>query len=224
MGLAKANEAIIEASHVTKLYPILDTSALERRGCPLPIAAAAFLKAGATILQIRQKGHWSRDFFAGAQAVAELCSQRQAQLMVNDRADFAMLLNAGLHLGQDDLPPAMARGLVGAKATLGFSTHNAEQLAATANHPIDYVALGPIFATASKDQPDPEVGLTKLRAWRRLAPQLPLVAIGGITRANALSVLDAGADSLAIIGDLLPEECSALALSRRLEEWLRLLN
>jgi thiamine-phosphate pyrophosphorylase len=113
---------------------------------------------------------------------------------------------------------------MGAVAMLGFSTHNAEQLAAGVNEPVDYLALGPIFATASKEQPDPEVGLVKLREWRRLAPRHPLVAIGGITRGNALAVLEAGADSVAVIGDLLPEECSELSLGRRFEEWLRLVS
>jgi thiamine-phosphate pyrophosphorylase len=184
----------------------------------------AFLSGGATILQIRHKGHWSRDFFNEAQVVAEMCGRHGAQLIVNDRADFAILLNAGLHVGQDDLSSVLARRLIGAECVLGSSTHSAEQLSAVALEPVNYAALGPIFSTLSKEQPDPEVGLENLRAWRPLAAQLPLVAIGGITRANALSVIEAGADSLAVIGDLLPEDCSELGLSRRFEEWVRLLN
>jgi len=209
---------------VNRVYPILDTAALARWGCPLGTAAAAFLSAGADILQIRHKGHWSREFFREAEGVAELCEHAGALLIVNDRADFAMLLHAGLHVGQDDLPPVAARRLIGNERMLGFSTHNAEQLEAAVREPVSYVALGPIFLTPSKDQPDPEVGLARLRLWRGLAPQHPLVAIGGITRANALSVLDAGADSVAVIGDLLPEECTELNLARRFEEWLRLVG
>jgi thiamine-phosphate pyrophosphorylase len=208
---------------VNKLYPILDTAALERRGCSLVLATGAFLGAGAKILQIRHKGHWSRSFFEEAQVVAELCAKHAAQLIVNDRADFALVLKAGLHLGQDDLWPAVARRLIGPGAILGFSTHNSTELIAASKEPVDYLALGPIFTTSNKEQPDPEVGLSKLREWRRLSP-FPLVAIGGITRANAMSVLEAGADSLAVIGDLLPADCNELVLSRRFEEWLKLLS
>jgi thiamine-phosphate pyrophosphorylase len=208
----------------SKLYPILDTAALSRRGCKILIAASALLKAGAKLLQIRHKGHWSRDFFHEAEAVAELCEQEGARLIINDRADFALLLNAGLHVGQDDLPPAAARGLIGTGRMLGFSTHNEEQLSAAAAEPVDYVALGPMFSTANKDQPAPEVGLQNLRRWRELDLRHPLVAIGGITRLNAQEVLDAGADSLAVIGDLLPDTCTELTLSRRFEEWQQLVS
>jgi thiamine-phosphate pyrophosphorylase len=204
---------------VNKLYPILDTAALERRGFSLCTAAQVFAQAG--ILQIRHKGHWSREFFREAEAVAEICARTEAQLIVNDRADFALLLNAGLHVGQDDLPPAGARRLIGPKRTLGFSTHNTEQLAAAEREPVDYLAIGPIFSTSSKERPDPSVGLHGLRS---LASPRPLVAIGGITRTNALAVLEAGADSVAVIGDLLPDECSEVALGRRFEEWMRLLS
>ncbi len=188
------------------------------------MAAGALLSAGATLLQIRHKAHWTPEFFREAETVAGMCIRGNAKLVVNDRADFAMLLGAGLHVGQEDLPPAAARGLLGRERILGFSTHNAEQLQAAVHEPIDYVALGPIFLTSSKDQPDPQVSLEKLRQWRSLASQQALVAIGGITRLNALQVLDAGADSLAVIGDLLPEICAELTLSRRFEEWQRLLN
>jgi len=208
---------------LTKLYPILDTAALAQRHCSLTIAASALLSAGASLLQIRHKQHWSRDTFAEAQVIAELCRKHGAQLIVNDRADFALLLDAGLHVGQEDLPPADARRLIGTERLLGFSTHNAEQLVAAANEPVNYVALGPIFNTSNKENPDPEVGLANLSAWRSLVPQ-PLVAIGGITRANALAVLDAGADSLAVIGDLLPAICTDSTLRERYESWQRLLN
>lgn len=207
-----------------KVYPILDASALERRGCGLRLAAGALVGAGAKILQIRHKGFWSRDFFREAEQVAEVCSRAGTQLVVNDRADFAMLLNAGLHVGQDDLPPSMARELIGAQRLLGFSTHNAEQLSLAIGEPVDYLALGPIFSTSSKEGADPEVGLENLRMWRGIGARFPLVAIGGITRENALSVIEAGADSVAVIGDLLPEECTELGLSKRFEDWLRVVS
>jgi thiamine-phosphate pyrophosphorylase len=209
---------------VTRLYPILDATALGLRNIPMPTAARAFLEAGAGILQIRNKDHWTRMFYEEARVVAGLCSQYGSQLIVNDRADFALLLGAGLHVGQDDLPPSAARDLIGETQVLGFSTHHSDQLAAAAEQPVSYVALGPIFSTYSKDRPDPEVGLDNLRNWRKLAAKLPLVAIGGITRKNALSVLDAGADSVAVIGDLLPADATEISLSRRFEEWLRLIS
>jgi thiamine-phosphate pyrophosphorylase len=208
---------------LTKLYPILDTSALEQRNCSLGMAAKAMLDSGAKLLQIRHKAFWSRDTYSLAESVADQCRQHGVTLVINDRADFAMLLGSGLHVGQDDLPPSDARRLIGPSSTLGLSTHNAEQLADAAAEPADYVALGPIFGTANKDNPDPVVGLDQLAAWRTLVPQ-PLVAIGGITRHNAKAVLAAGADSVAVIGDLLPEPCNEFTLRERMEEWQRLLN
>jgi thiamine-phosphate pyrophosphorylase len=187
-------------------------------------AARAFLSVGAQMIQIRQKGHWSREFYHEAEEVASLCAQYSAQLIVNDRADFALLLDAGLHVGQDDLPASLARGLIGNSRVLGFSTHNVDQLIDATNEPIDYVALGPIFATQSKERADPPVGLDNLYTWRGFAPKHPLVAIGGITRANAQRVLDAGADYVAVIGDLLPDLCTPLTLSRRFEQWLQLVS
>ncbi len=179
------------------------------------------LASGARLLQIRNKEHWAREVFDEARCVAELCAKHGAELIVNDRADFAMLLGAGLHVGQDDLAPADARGLIGTGRTLGFSTHHLEQLRAGAKEPVDYVALGPIFGTSNKENPDPVVGLEKLAEWRGLTSK-PLVAIGGITRESARAVLDAGADSLAVIGDLLPETCDAVSIARRFEEWMRI--
>lgn len=221
------------------MYPILDAESLAIRGIALETAAAAFLEGGASLLQIRQKGHWTRDFFASAQQVARLCREAGADLIVNDRADFALLLDAGLHLGQDDLAPRDARKLMGSAPIIGFSSHNATQLAAAGGEPVDYVALGPVFSTTSKRNPDPVVGTRELRRCRPLVSQ-PLVAIGGITRENALEVLQAGADSIAVIGGLLPEVstfASTLAptlaptlvttaqfLRQRMEEWQQLVK
>jgi thiamine-phosphate pyrophosphorylase len=127
------------------------------------------------------------------------------------------LMGAWLHLGQDDLPPAAARRVVGPATTVGFSTHNETQLRAACGEPVDYLALGPIFGTVTKENPDPTVGLAELRRLRPLLSR-PLVAIGGISRANARQVLDAGADSVAVIADLFPEDNSIRA---RAEEWIR---
>jgi thiamine-phosphate pyrophosphorylase len=203
-----------------RVYPILDTAALEKCGCGMLPAARAMLEGGAGILQIRHKAHWSRVIFAEAEEIVGLCRAHGAIPVVNDRADIAMLLDTGLHVGQDDMPAADARRLIGKDRWLGLSTHNAEQLAAAVKQPVDYIAIGPLFATASKRDPDPVVGVEKFRAWRGMAA-VPVVAIGGITRDNAREAWDAGADSVAVIGDLLPEICNDQNLRERTEEWHR---
>lgn len=205
-----------------RLYPILDSESLARRGMTLETAAAAFLEGGAGILQIRHKEHWSRGVFASVREIAKMCREAGAQCFINDRADIALLLDAGLHVGQDDLPPRDARKLMGPDAVIGFSSHNAAQLSAAGGEPVNYVALGPIFATASKRNPDPVVGLDELRRCRALVEK-PLVAIGGITQANAAEAIRAGADSVAVIAGLLPESATARFLRERVEEWRRIL-
>ena len=189
-------------------YPILDADRI-----PAIPAAEALLGAGARILQFRHKSFFSRSAFQDASRIAELCRSAGALFVVNDRADIAMLLNAGLHLGQDDLSPADARRILPAGTIIGFSTHNEDQLRAADLEPVDYLAIGPIFATGSKQNPDPVVGLDRLRALRTLTSK-PLVAIGGITRQLAPQVFEAGADSVAILGDLLPD------VRARAEEWI----
>jgi thiamine-phosphate pyrophosphorylase len=201
-----------------RVYPILDTESLAQRGIGPETAAAAFLEGGAGILQIRHKSHWDRATFASAQAVAKLCREAGATCIVNDRADIAMLLDAGLHVGQDDLTPRDARKLLGAVPVIGFSSHNARQLVEAGGEPVDYVAFGPIFPTASKRNADPVTGIAELRQSRALIEK-PLVAIGGITLANALEVLQAGADSVAVIAGLLPESPTAQHLRERMEQW-----
>jgi len=202
------------------IYPILDSESLERRGLSVTAAAASLLEGGAGILQIRHKAHWTRAFFEAASIVARLCREAGADLVVNDRADFAMLLDAGLHLGQDDLTPRDARRIAGFERIIGYSSHNPAQLAAAGGEPVDYIALGPIFATGSKQNPDPVVGVEEVRRSRALIEK-PLVAIGGITLENAAEVLRAGADSVAVIAGLFPENPTAQSLRMRMEEWVR---
>lgn len=206
-----------------RVYPILDTEALAARAIAPETAAAAWLEGGAGVLQFRHKGHWSREIFDAAKTVARLCREAGAELIVNDRADFALLLEAGLHVGQDDLPPREARGLIGGGVTLGFSSHNQRQLCEAGGEPVDYIALGPVFATASKRNPDPALGVEQVR-WCRPLLKKPLVVIGGITLANALEVLRAGADSVAVIAGLIPELPSAQSLRKRMEEWQQLVK
>jgi thiamine-phosphate pyrophosphorylase len=196
-------------------YPILDADLLNLRGIAVVAAAEALLEAGARILQFRHKSFLSRKAFEEASRISELCRSGGVLFVVNDRADVAMLLNAGLHLGQDDLAPADARKILPAPNIIGFSTHNEQQLRAGDTEPVDYLAIGPIFATGSKLNPDPVVGVDRLRNLRLLT-QKPLVAIGGITRELARQVFDAGADSVAIIGDLY----SAPSLRERAKEWI----
>ena len=205
------------------MYPILDTGVLARRSCDAITAAEAMLAGGARILQFRHKGHYSRQVFGEAEKVEELCRRAGALFVIDDRADIAILLDAGLHVGQDDLPPQDARRLVGPGRLLGFSTHNEAQLRAAAAEPADYIAVGPIFGTTSKEKPDPVVGVEELRRLRALETR-PLVAIGGTTRENALAVLEAGADSVAVIGDLLPAECDFESMRERMEQWQKLVK
>lgn len=204
-----------------RVYPILDTQALRARGCGPDTAARAWLDGGARIIQFRHKSQWTQSVFEQAECVAALCRERGAAFVINDRADMAMLLAAGLHVGQEDLAPSDARRLLGENAFLGYSTHNSSQLDTAADEPVDYVALGPIFETTSKGNPDPVVGLDGLRNCREHSRR-PLVAIGGITRATARAVWEAGADSIAVISDLAPEDVTGANLRRRMEEWQQL--
>jgi thiamine-phosphate pyrophosphorylase len=206
-----------------RVYPILDTESLSAREIPVEKAAAAFLEGGAGILQMRHKAHWSRATFDAARAVARLCREAGALFIVNDRADLAMLLDAGVHVGQDDLAPRDVRKLIGPDPVLGYSSHNLDQLCAAGGEPVDYVAFGPVFGTASKQNPDPVVGVAEIRRCRPLLEK-PLVAIGGITLDNARSVIDAGADSLAVIAGLLPASPTAHSLRSRMEQWQQLLK
>jgi thiamine-phosphate pyrophosphorylase len=201
-----------------RVYPILDTATVNRLGLEPVSAASALLEGGARILQFRHKTFWSRQVFAQAQEIAALCRDAEAMFVVNDRADYANLLKAGLHLGQDDLLPVDARTVVGPDAIIGFSSHNAEQVRGAQAEPVDYVAFGPVFQTESKERPDPTVGPAMLRAVRALTSR-PLVAIGGITRENASICWSAGADSVAVIGDLFPIPCSGRTLRDRMVEW-----
>ena len=204
-----------------RFYPILDTVAARRSGVNVVTAAEALLDAGVRILQFRHKDFYSREVFAPMERISILCREAGVRFVVNDRADLAAVFGAALHVGQDDLPPDAARRVIGSEAILGFSTHNEVQLRAALAEPADYLALGPIFGTASKQNPDPSVGLDELRRLRPLS-RLPLAAIGGITRQNARDVLDAGADSVAVVGDLFPpgDRFDSQALRARAEEWI----
>ncbi|HSL54184.1 MAG TPA: thiamine phosphate synthase [Pyrinomonadaceae bacterium] len=157
-------------------------------------------QGGATLIQLREKHMPVRQFYEQA----KMAARRGVQLIINDRVDVALAVGAhGVHLGQDDMPPEAARKLLGSSAVIGYSTHNIEQAIAATKLPIDYLAIGPIFATTTKSDTAPVLGLDGLRTVRQAIRGFPLVAIGGITHANAREVIEAGADSVAVISALL---------------------
>jgi thiamine-phosphate pyrophosphorylase len=187
------------------LYPILDIDLLAARSLDVASLAAAWHSAGVTLVQYRNKQGSAREMLRDAARIREIFPLHGgAHLIFNDRADLALLAEFdGVHVGQGDVSAEDARRIVGATRWVGVSTNSAEQVMAADKTSCDYIAYGPIFPTASKINPDPTVGLAGLTAARGLTAK-PLVAIGGITRKNSRSVLDAGADSLAVISDLLP--------------------
>jgi len=183
-----------------RLYAILDQASFANADSMLA-CAEELLAGGVTLLQYRNKNGSARQMLDEARRLRQLLGDR-ARLFINDRADLAVASAcAGVHLGQDDLSPDAARRVIGPKLWLGVSTHNPEQLQAADATSADYLAIGPVFSTTSKDKPDPVVGLDSVRRARALTRK-PLVAIGGITRQNARSVIDAGADAVAVIADL----------------------
>jgi thiamine-phosphate pyrophosphorylase len=164
------------------------------------------LDGGANFIQIREKKASSREFFESVKTCLEITRKAGAKLIVNDRVDIALLIGAdGVHLGQHDLPPTEARKLLGDDAIIGFSTHTLEQVRAAKELPVDYIAFGPIFDTRTKTDHDPVVGLGMLRRVRDEIHNIPLAAIGGINLENLSAILEAGADSAAMISTLLAE-------------------
>jgi thiamine-phosphate pyrophosphorylase len=187
--------------HESPLYAILDTALRPEQS--LAAIAEALLRAGVDVIQYRHKGKFRRRNFEECQTLAALIHRAGGLFLVNDRADVAALCEAdGVHLGQGDLPPEKARRFLGAEKIIGYSTHTGEQVALADPLPVDYVAIGPVFPTRTKRNPDPVVGLSAI-AGARIRTEKPLVGIGGITLENAPSVLRAGADVVAVISDLL---------------------
>lgn len=191
-----------------KIYPITDT---KLSGISHVEQVQRLVAGGAEFIQLREKSLSAGAFYEQAVECVAIAHENGSRIIINDRADIALAAKAdGVHLGQDDLSPREARVLLGEKAIIGFSTHSIEQARRAAELPIDYVAIGPIFATATKENPEPIVGLDGLSAVRSIT-KLPVVAIGGISETNILSVFDTGADSAAIIGSIMsdPENISA---------------
>ena len=204
-----------------RFYPILDTSCFSGTEALLE-AAQQLLEAGARMLQYRNKSGDAARMLVEARELRQrllyLESGTHCTLIMNDRADLCLAADfEGVHVGQDDLLPESVRKIVGPDRWLGVSTHNAMQVIEAEKTSADYIAIGPVVGTVSKAKPDPVVGLDGLREARRLTRK-PLVAIGGITRANCRSVIDAGADSVAVISDLIPHPRKSAA------EFLRILG
>jgi len=199
-----------------RLYAILDAACF-RDAAGMFAAASELATAGVTLLQYRDKSGNARRMVQEARELRARLGEN-VKLIMNDRADLCLAAQYdGLHVGQDDLSPDSARSIIGPARWLGVSTHNPEQLAEADKISADYLAIGPVFATTSKTNPDPVVGLEGIGRARELTRK-PLVAIGGITRANARSVIEAGADAVAVISDLL------LDPGKSAEEFLRILR
>lgn len=203
-----------ERFHLPRIYPIIDAAQFSRGARPLEDLlhfAEELVKSGARLIQYRDKSHDVRRVLNWAHELRRVTSQN-VQLIINDRVDLCIAAQAdGVHLGQDDLTPTAARrifdavlqnGAPGHPLWIGVSTHNLTQLLEADKMPVDYIAIGPVFATRAKANPDPVVGLEGIRQ-ARAATSKPLVAIGGITRKNCREVTKAGADSVAVITDLL---------------------
>src|SRR5579871_6283253 len=199
-----------------RLYPIADSSCFASTA-QLVEFAEELARAGCSLLQYRNKSGSARMMLDQASELKKHLGS-SLRLIMNDRADLCLAADFdGVHVGQDDLSPESVRTIIGTDRWLGVSTHNPEQLKEADLTSADYLAIGPIFATTSKEKPDPVVGLDGVRRARALT-QKPLVAIGGITRANAASVIEAGADSLAVISDLLRDP------RKSAEEFFRILR
>lgn len=187
-------------SFPNKLYPITDTrlAVLSHADQVSQLSAG-----GARLIQLRAKELAARQFFEEAESALTIARHSGTKIIINDRVDIALALQAdGVHLGQSDLSPEAARRLLGPNAIIGFSTHSLEQARLAARLPVSYLAIGPIFATRTKSNPDPTVGLDGLRSVKDVTGDIPLVAIGGITCENAASVIAAGADAVAVISAL----------------------
>lgn len=202
-----------------RLYPITDA---HLTGLSHAEQVRRLHAGGASLIQLREKYASPHDFYEAAKVALRVARDLGVRLIINDRADIAFALKAdGVHLGQDDLPVEAARRLLGTDAIIGYSTHNFEQAVEAARAPLDYIAVGPIYQTKSKENPDPVMGLENLRRVREAINSIPLVAIGGITRLNAAQVLRAGADSVAVISDLFEEPAKIEQRTREFFDILR---
>jgi len=210
------NYQLRRAIELPRLYPILDSSQFSEKSA-LFATAEELAAGGVTLLQYRNKTGSARQILEDALELKRRLGNSIC-LIMNDRADLCLAAGYdGLHVGQDDLTPAGARRVIGPDRWLGVSTHNPEQWQEADATSADYIAVGPVFVTSSKERPDPMIGVEGVRQARQLTRKR-LVAIGGISRANALEVIRAGADSVAVISDLVREP------RKSAEEFFRILG
>lgn len=206
----------IQAFGSTHLYPITDQ---HLSGLSHEEQVVVLSSCGATIIQLREKIEPPLKFFEQAESAVRVARDLGAKIIINDRVDIALAVKAdGVHLGQEDLPPDAARRILGGDAVIGFSTHSLKQARLAAQMPVDYVAIGPIFSTTSKQSTNAPVGLVGLARVREALGAMPLVAIGGITSENIGTVIKAGADVVAVIGDIwVPARDSRARIERLLD-------
>jgi thiamine-phosphate pyrophosphorylase len=186
-----------------KIYPITDVrlSEISHAG-----QVKKLIDGGAEFIQLREKYLAPKDFYFEAERAFKIARDAKVKIIINDRVDFALALQAdGVHLGQDDLPPEKAREILGENSIIGFSTHNLNQAIEAIKFPVDYIAIGPVFATATKENADAVVGLEGVKKVREAIGNFPLVAIGGINYKNFQPVLESGADSVAIISEIVSD-------------------
>jgi thiamine-phosphate pyrophosphorylase len=204
-----------------RLYPIVDAAVLQNRKYDLCEFADELRAAGVMFLQYRDKDGEPQQVLKNAELVRVAFADRECRLILNDRADFTVLAGwGGVHVGQEDLSPEDARRVVGSARWVGVSTHSDTQVRLADASCADYVAVGPVFATGTKLDAGAVIGLDGVRRARALTTK-PIVAIGGITRGNARSVIDAGADSVAVISALIANGESVENVARDFLELLR---
>jgi thiamine-phosphate pyrophosphorylase len=204
-----------------RLYPILDAGTLAAHAIEVTRFASELREAGVNLLQYRNKTGEPQSVLRVATLIREAFVGTECRLVMNDRADLAVLAGwDGVHVGQEDLTPEDARTVVGAVRWIGVSTHTEEQVRVADLSCADYVAVGPVFATGTKLDAEPVIGLAGVRLARRLTKK-PIVAIGGITRENARSVIEAGADSVAVISALIVKGESVEKVARDFLDGLR---
>ncbi|HEV7745715.1 MAG TPA: thiamine phosphate synthase [Pyrinomonadaceae bacterium] len=192
--------SFLQALAGTRLYPITDR---HLSGVSHVEQVGLLIDGGATLIQLREKTDPPLQFFAQAEQALDVARARNAKIIINDRVDIALALGAdGVHLGQEDLAPDAARRILGDDAIIGFSTHNLEQARLAAQMPVDYVAIGPIFSTSTKQSQNLSVGLDELARVRDALGAISIVAIGGITSENIEATLKAGADAASVIADI----------------------
>ncbi|MEK6280004.1 MAG: thiamine phosphate synthase [Acidobacteriota bacterium] len=192
--------AFLKVVGESRLYPLTDRLI---SGLSHSEQVSRLSEKGVTLIQLREKLLSAGEFYQEAATAVRVAHERGVKIIINDRVDIALALKAdGVHLGQDDMPAEAARRLLGPDSIIGISTHNPEQAQLAAEISVDYVAIGPMFPTGSKESSNPHVGIDGLRLVRKALPNIPLVAIGGINSARRQEILDSGADALAVIRDI----------------------